>query len=57
MNANLTDTEINMILAALDCVWWDEDATAERGEAEAHRVTRIRRKLAKAMLHADTVFE
>lgn len=57
MNTNLTDTEINMILAALDCVWWDEDATAERGEAEAHRVTRIRRKLAKAMLHADTVFE
>ena len=57
MNINLTDTEINMILAALDCVWWDEGATAERGRAEAHRVTQIRRKLARAMLHADTVFE
>jgi hypothetical protein len=57
MNINLTDIEINMILAALDCVWWDEKPTAERGKAEAHRVTQIRRKLAKAMLHAETIFE
>tara|TARA_R110000782_G_scaffold35451_1_gene84739 strand:+ start:216 stop:389 length:174 start_codon:yes stop_codon:yes gene_type:complete len=57
MNINLTDIELDLVTAALDAVWWQQNAADEPGQSEAHRVTRIQRKLARAFEHANTEIE
>ena len=57
MNINLTDIELDMIDAALDAVWWKQNAADVPGKSEAHRVIRIQRKLARAVDHIDTEIE
>ena len=57
MNINLTDVELGMLNRALDAVWWQQGAADEPGQSEAHRVTRIQRKLARAFEHANTEIE
>jgi hypothetical protein len=57
MNINLTDIEIDMIYDALDAVWWKQGAADKPGKSEAHRVTRIQRKLLRAVSHSETIFE
>tara|TARA_R110000823_G_scaffold200448_1_gene331490 strand:- start:214 stop:387 length:174 start_codon:yes stop_codon:yes gene_type:complete len=57
MNINLTDIELDMIDAALDAVWWKQNAADVPGKSEAHRVKRIQRKLIRAASHSETIFE
>ena len=57
MNINLTDIELDMIDAAMDAVWWKQNAADVPGKSEAHRVKRIQRKLIRAASHSETIFE
>mgnify|MGYP003628846072 CR=1 FL=1 len=57
MNINLTDVEMEMIADALGAVWWEQNPADKPGQSEAHRVTRIQRKLARAASHANTEIE
>ena len=57
MNINLTDVELKMLDAALDAVWWKQNAADLPGKSEAHRVKRIQRKLFRAASHPETIFE
>jgi|TARA_R110000751_G_scaffold82452_3_gene165909 hypothetical protein len=57
MNISLTDVELGMLNRALGAVWWQQNPADEPGQSEAHRVTRIQRKLARAFEHANTEIE